>query len=176
MKRLKSIFLYAIVFLGLLLFFMPKIYLYYAVEEQLDSKNIRISNEKVYDRGFNLAVEEGSLYYDDLVVGKFERLSLLPVILFNRVNVDNFTFSDDMSRFAKGTVQNVNVTHHIITPLTLYVSLKADAGDIIGEVNIKDRNISLQLTPSPALLKESPFWLKKLKKSDDGGYLYETTY
>ena len=176
MSRLKSIVLYSIAFFLLLIFFAPKVYFYYAVENQLNSKNIRISQEKVTDRGFKLAVEDGTVYYDDLVIGHFENLGVVPLVLFNQLKVENFVFSEDMSRFAKGGIDNVNITHHVITPFTLHLNAEADAGSVMAEVNMKDRNISLHLSPSQSLLKESPFWLKKMKKSKEGEYLYETTY
>ena len=176
MKRIKSIAIYFIIFIGFILFFAPKVYFYYALEEQLHGKNITISEEKVYDKGFSLAVDDGKTFYDDLVVGTFEKLSMLPLVLFNQVSIENFTISEDMSRFAKGNIEEVTITHHMISPLKLHLSAHADMGDVTAEVNIQDRNVSLLLIPSESLLKLSPFWLRKLKKTDEGGYLYETAY
>ncbi len=176
MRRLKYAAIYLIIFIGLVLFFAPKIYFYYALEEQLHGKNVTISEEKVYDKGFTLAVNDGKVYYDDLVVGTFETLSVLPLILFNHVSIENFAISKDMSRFAKGKIEKVTIVHHIISPQTLHLSAHGDMGEVTAEVNTQDRNISLLLIPSKSLLKLSPFWLRKLKKTDEGGYLYETAY
>lgn len=176
MKRLKSIFIYTVLFFGFLIFFAPKTYFYYLLESELDKKNVKISQERVFDKGFCLKTEEGRVYYDDLEVGKFETFSVLPALLFNKINVKNFTLSDDMSRFLKGNIESIDLTYHVVTPMTLHLSVTADTGDMYGTINIKDRNISLNISPSPSLLKEAPFWLKKLKKSAEGEYLYETIY
>jgi len=176
MRRLKSGLLYSITFLLLLIFFAPKVYLYFAFEHAIEKQNIRISQEKVVDKGFNLSVTEGSLYYDDLNVGTFENITVLPLLFFNRIAIENFVFSDDMSRFAKGKLQNVNVTYHVITPLTVHLEAVGDVGVVSAELHVKDRNASIHLTPSPGLLKAAPFWLKKMKKSSEGVYTYATTY
>ena len=176
MKRLKYIIIYTTIFLGLLLFFTPKIYCYYALEKQLELFNVRIAQERVNDQGFALSVSEGQIYYDDLYVGTFEKLSIVPLLLYNRAVIENIAISKDMSRFAKGTIEVVHVQHSIVSPWTLYVSAHADMGDITAQVHLKDKNISLLLEPSEALLKQSPFWLRQLKKTEEGGYAYETTY
>ncbi len=176
MRRLKYAAVYFIIFIGLVLFFAPKVYFYYALEEQLYGKNVVISEEKVYDKGFALAVNDGKIYYDDLLVGTFETLSMLPLILFNHATIENFVISEDMSRFAKGKIEEIAVVHHVISPKTLHLSAYGDMGDVTAEVNMQDKKVSLLLMPSKNLLKLSPFWLRKLKKTDEGGYLYETNY
>jgi hypothetical protein len=176
MKRVKSIIIYSIVFVGLLLFFAPKLQLYFALEKQMQSLNIKISQERVNDQGLTLALQEGSLYYSDLLVGQFETVSLLPALVFNRVNIERFAFSEEMNRFAKGAIHNVNVTHHIFMPLIVHISADADMGEMRAEINLKDRNVSLNFMPTEAFLKQPPFWLSKMKKSEEGGYAFETTY
>ncbi len=176
MRRLKLIIIYSTIFIGLLLFFTPKIYCYYALEEQLEQFHVRIAQERVDDNGLTLSVRQGKLYYDDLYVGTFEKLSVLPLVLYNQASIENFTISKDMSRFAKGNVEDITLRHSIVAPWTLYISAHADMGDVRAQVHLKDKNISLLFEPSEALLKQSPFWLRQLKKTEEGGYAYETTY
>ena len=176
MKRLKLMIIYTLLFIGLLLFFTPKIYCYYALEAQLEALNVRIAQERVHDRGFSLVVNDGRIYYDDLYVGTFERLSILPLLLYNYAAVENVSISKEMERFAKGTIETVRVHHSILSPWTLYISAHADMGDVSAQIHLKDKNISLLLEPSPALLKHAPFWLRQLTKTEEGGYTYETTY
>ncbi len=113
MKRLKLMIIYTLLFIGLLLFFTPKIYCYYALEAQLEALNVRIAQERVHDRGFSLVVNDGRIYYDDLYVGTFERLSILPLLLYNYAAVENVSISKEMERFAKGTIETVRVHHSI---------------------------------------------------------------
>ncbi|RUM65189.1 MAG: hypothetical protein DSZ03_03170 [Sulfurimonas sp.] len=176
MKRLKLTVIYATVFVGLLLFFTPKIYCYYALEAQLEQFNVRIAQETVHDGGFVLRVNDGKLYYDDLYVGTFESLSIVPLLLYNQATVEHFSISKEMSRFAKGQVETLRVRHSVVSPWTLYVTAHADMGDVTAEVHLKDKNMTLLLEPSAALLKQAPFWLQRLKKTEAGGYVYETTF
>ncbi len=169
MKRLKLIVIYSTVFAGLLLFFTPKIYCYYALEKQIEQFNVRIAQERADDGGFWLTVSHGKLYYDDLYVGTFEQLSILPLLLYNHAKVENLSISKEMSRFATGTVDTVNVQHYIVSPWTLYITAHADMGDVTAQVHLKDKIISLLLEPSEALLKQAPFWLRQLKKTEEGG-------
>ncbi len=176
MKRIKQIIIYTIIFIGFVLFFTPKIYCYYAAEDQLNRYHVKIAQERIDDSGFTLNVYDGKLYYDDLYVGVFDKLSIWPFLLFNRIDIENFNISKEMSRFAKGRIESLTVHHHLFSPLTLQVTAHGEMGEMHAQIDLSEKTVSVLLEPSKALLQLSPFWLRRLKKTEEGGYAYETTF
>ncbi|MEA3521473.1 MAG: hypothetical protein U9R50_00705 [Campylobacterota bacterium] len=176
MKRLGKLFIYLIVTLLLILFFLPKINLYYQAEVLLQKYKVTISQEKLSDKGFSFLIEEGVIYFDDLVVAKIDEVSIIPLLLYNSVTFSPFSFSEDMKRFIPLGIENLNITHSVVNPLHVKLEGSGDFGSLEGDIGLYERNISLVLNPSPLLIKQKPFWIKRMKKTAEGGYRYESTY
>ncbi len=168
------IYLFLIIFLTI--FFAPKINLYYQAEEILDNYKITVSAEKLTDNGYNFKINDGIIYYDDLVVAKIDEIAITPLLVYNKVDVKPFSFSDDMKQFIPLKIDNLNITHTVIDPLHVSIKSSGEFGSLDGIISILDKNISLILQPSKLLLDKKPFWLRKMKKDSQGGYHYESTY
>jgi hypothetical protein len=160
----------------LFIFFLPKVNLYYKAEELLENYKITVSAEKLTDSGFNFKINDGVIYFDDLVVAKVEEISITPLLLYNKIDVKPFSFSKDMKQFVPLKINNLNITHTILNPLHVSIKGSGEFGSLDGDISILDRNISLILMPSKTLLNKKPFWLRKMKKDSQGGYRYESAY
>lgn len=162
--------------IALIIFFMPKINMYYKAEELLENYKLTISGEKVVDDGFIFKVEDGTLYFDDLVVANFDEISIVPLVFYNSVDVKPFSLSDDMRQFIPLKVNNINITQTVVNPLHVKIDARGEFGSVSGDIDILNSKISLILMPSKLLLKKRPFWLRQMKKDSQGGYRYESTY
>lgn len=176
MKKLGLGIFYFLVVIYSIIFFTPKINLYYQLEILLQEKQIVITQENIVDSGFSLSIEEGSLYYGDLLVGQFDKVSILSLLFFNSVSLDPFALSQDMEIFFPRNIQGLTLTHAFFNPLHVKIQGSGDFGEINGDVNLLDRTIVLNLQASKVLLSKKPFWMKKLKKDETGAYRYATTY
>ena len=176
MRRLGSFIAYFIITLVLILFFLPKVNLYYKAETLLEKYKVTISGEKLLDKGLSFKIQEGLIYFDDLVVAKIDEISIVPLLAYNSLHVKPFSFSEDMKQFIPLKVDNLNITQTLINPLHVRIESSGEFGSLEGDIALKDRNISLILRPSKLLLKQRPFWMKELKKDAQGGYRYESNY
>jgi len=176
MKRIGSFVAYLIITLVLVLFFLPKINLYYQAETLLERYKITISNEKLFDSGLGFKIKEGTVYFDDLIVAKIDEISIVSLILHNTIKVSPFSFSKDMEQFLPLAIENLNITHSVLNPIHVKIESSGDFGSLEGDIALYDRNISLVLIPSKLLIKQKPFWMKRLKKDSQGGYRYESAY
>lgn len=176
MKIIGKIIIYFIVVAGLILFFLPKTNLYYQGEAILEKYKVVLSQEQLSDQGFALKISDGILYYDDLVVAKIKEIKIRTLIFYNGISFAPFSLSKDMEQFLPLGIENLSITHTVLNPLHVMIEGEGDFGALEGDVSLYDRNISLVLTPSALLEKKKPFWLKRMKKTAEGEYRYESAY
>ena len=176
MRFLKKTVLFLLVFIALVIFFSPKTQLYYKAEEILADNNVILSEETPKDHGFVFSIEGGRLYYDDLEVAQLNKITLLPLLFFNRLSVAPFAFSKEMQGFVPGMVTKMYIQYSVIDPLHVICKAEGDFGTFSGSIAFLDRNISMGLVPSEKLLQSRPPWLHQLKKDKGGVYRYESAY
>ena len=167
---------YCVIFMAILLVFAPKTNLYYQAEVLLKPYGVIVSSEEPSDFGIGFALKNAELYYEDLKVGSFDEAALLPLLLYNRVGIESFSFSNEMRNVIEGTVEHAVLVYTPLMPFRVSLEGSGDLGDFNGTLNLKERSVTIDLSASEALLKRSPFWLKKLKKTDEGVYRYATRY
>ena len=175
MKKVALFFTYIFITVFFVIVFLPKISLYYKAEELLHSKQIVFMGESLSDNGISFSLKEARLYYDDLYVANFSEISITTLLLYNKLHVDAFTLSSEMKQFLPQEVEYLDVSYSVIDPLHVNISASGEFGELEGSVNVRDRNGSLHLLPSPQLSKQKPFWLRKLKKVE-GEYIYAIRY
>jgi len=175
-RFLKKTLLFLLAFIALVIFFSPKVQLYYKAEAILADNNVILSEETAKDRGFIFSIEGGRLYYDDLEVAQLNEITLLPLVFFNRLSVAPFAFSKEMQGFVPGMVTKMYIQYSIIDPVHIVCEAEGDFGTFRGSVAFLDKNISMGLVPSEKLLQSRPPWLRQLKKDKGGVYRYESAY
>jgi hypothetical protein len=176
MKKIAWALFYFFIAIYSVIFFAPKINLYYQLEELMQERQIVVTQEDIKDYGFSMAIKDGSLYYGDLMVAKFDKISILSLLVFNQISIDPLMLSEDMKNFFPRNIEGATILYTPLNPL--HVSLKAsgDFGSMSGDINLLERKITIDLEASKKLLSKKPFWMKKLKKTETGGYQYATTY
>ncbi len=176
MKYLKKTVLFLFVLFALVIFFLPKVQLYYAAENLLAQKKITLSKEIANDRGFVFSIEGGTLYFEDLEVAQLDGISVMPLLIFNRISFAPFSFSQEMQSFIPGTIEQMNIQYTIIDPLHVIINIEGDFGTLNGSITFLDQHILADMVPSDMLLKKKPVWLKQFKKQEGGVYRYESNY
>ena len=175
MKKVLAFFVYILIAIFFVVVFLPKINLYYKAEELLHSKSVVITQESMNDSGLSFSISDAKLYYGDLYVAEFSSISLTTLILYNSLSVDSFTLSKDMKQFLPREMEGITIMYTPFNPLHVSLDASGEFGELEGDVDIATRHITLHLLASPMLTKQSPFWLRKLKKVE-GEYIYELNY
>jgi len=174
-KKIAAFLLYLLIAIFFVLFFLPKVNLYYKAEELLHSKSVVIAQEGIHDKGISFSITDAKLYYGDLYVAEFSEISITTLLLYNALSVDAFTLSKEMKQFLPREVEGVEVSYSIFDPLHVNILSSGEFGDVEGSIDLSERRISLHLLASPMLKKQKPFWLRRLKKVE-GEYIYESSY
>jgi len=176
MKKLGKFFGYTLIFVLLLLFFLPKRSLYYEAEQQLQKEGVVLSGERPGDTGFGFAVTGGTLYFKDLQIAQLNEIRVTPWLLYNSISVAPFSLSPAMKSFLPESIDGVLVRYTVFDPLHIVIEAEGAFGTLSGTIGLADRRIGLELVPSKELRSLRPFWLKEFKPTKEGGYRYESTY
>jgi hypothetical protein len=176
MKRFGIGLVYILIVIYSVIFFVPKINLYYELEHYLKQQQVVIVNEDIQDRGFSLNISDGTLFYGDLNVVTFSDISFKTLLVYNSIHMQPFELSDDMESFFPKNVTSLNAQHSIFNPLHVTFKGSGDFGSFKGDIDLLENKLHLILIPSKLLLKKKPFWMKKLKKDKEGGYRYAISY
>ena len=176
MKRIGKFFFYVIVFLALAVFFAPKRQLYYLAEAKLQPYGAVLSGEFVDDRGYGLVLSGGTLYYEELEVAHPGKVTLLPLLVYNRLGVTSLTPSEEMRKFLPGQIDEAVLYQSVIDPLKLHMWASGGFGRLEGEFDLLSRHLRVSLAPTKALLSSGAGWLREFKKQASGEYLYENTF
>ena len=175
MKKIAAFFAYLTIAIFFVIFFLPKINLYYKAEEFLKSQSVVIAQEGIHDNGLRFSLSDAKLYYGDLYVAEFSEISITTLLVYNNLSIEAFTLSSEMKQFLPREIEEISVTQSIFDPLHVNINASGEFGDLNGSINLSTHLMAIDINASSLLQKQKPFWLRKLKKTK-GGYHYERSY
>lgn len=163
---------FTLLFIVLVVLFMPREQLWYKLEHLLVGFEIVIDKEHLENSLTQLSVQNGVIHYSELTLGVFERIEIMPLLVENTLRISNLKAGSDLKMFKGITVQEALIKHSIFSPLTSTVEAQGSFGSLTGTMGIK--GIHLTISPSKILLKNTLLrkYLTKTKK----GYKYDLLF
>lgn len=175
-NKLLMFFAYVIFFMLALMYFTPKTNLYYMLEKELVKHELIISDEKVSDKGFVLSLENAVIYMKDIESAQIKELDVKIFALYNAINVTDIKLSEVAGSFIPVKINNVDIRYSVINPLNIVIKAQGDFGEASGVVNILEKQLHLNVTPSEIMKKRYRNTMRQLKKQEDGSYSYDKTF
>jgi hypothetical protein len=172
MVKIAKFFGYLLFFLAMVLFFLPKIELFYLAEKQLEPFKVIISDEKLHDSGFSLEVQDAKIYFEGIESAYIEELKITPWVFANSVTLQNIKLSHAAKSFVPLDVEFVELRYHIFNPIAVSIYAKGGFGELHGKVDLVGRTLMISLSPSAKMTKEYAHTLRNLKKEKSGEYSY----
>lgn len=173
MVKLSRFFAYFAFFILFLMYFTPKISIYYLLEDQLKNYDLIISSEESKDKGYALNIKHATVSLKSIDAAKIGEINIKIFAIYNSVSIENIYLSSMASSFIPLKVQNANIVYSIIDPTNLNAMAYGEFGEVNAKFDLLEKKISVVLTPSKLMLKKHQKTLKKFKKLKTGGYLYE---
>lgn len=168
-KRIIGGFFLSLVLLWL---FAPKIELYYLLEKSLEKNQIIISNETITDTWYGVKITDAEVYVAGAKVSDASELTFNFFLVYNSLNLNEVKMDKSLSTIAPKELHNFTAVHSIINPLNITLSGSGSFGTLDGSVNLLDRKVNI-LFP---VVKEIKTIQKYLKKDNEKGWYYETSY
>ena len=159
-----------------LIYFTPKVSIYYFLEEELQKQGVIISAEEVVDSGFSLQISHANISYKGVDSAKVEFIEVNIFELYNSINVQDLVLSSAAESFVPLKINTVNVSYSILNPLNVVGGAEGDFGTLETKYTILENSVKLRLEPSKLMLKSYKSTLHNLVKSEDGGYSYVKTF
>ena len=175
MVRIGKIFAYSLFFVLTLIYLMPKASLYYLFEEQIKPYSIVINNETVKESGLGLNITDAVVFIKSIDSAQIGSTEVNLFVLFNTIGIKDITLSSVAAAVIPLHIQEVHIQHSILNPLNITVYGEGEMGVFHATFNLLDRFLSVNLNPSEHMLKNYKSTLSNLKRSENGGYIYEKT-
>jgi hypothetical protein len=173
MVRVYKFFLYALIFVVMVLAFFPKTNLYYLLEKEAAVYKVLVSDETVSEGIFGLDIKDASISYEALEVAKVAHVSTLFLLFYDEITAENIVLSPLAESYIPRRVDLLQVSYSLLHPLSLEIYAKGDFGEARGSFDLKEQKVFLTIEPSKLLKQNYKRKLWYLKKSKTGEYTYE---
>ncbi|NWF66098.1 MAG: hypothetical protein HXX81_01385 [Campylobacterales bacterium] len=168
-------FAIGILFFAIIISFIPKKNLYFLAEQYLKEQKVIFTKEMLSDNWLAFNINSPEIYYEDILVGSVSNIKVLPLIVYNKIELQNGAFSKEIKNFLPQKIEQFKVTYTPFYPIVAFIDSKGDYGELTGKVYLKERKISLVLKPASDVASKYPMILSKFKKEKDE-YIYESNF
>ncbi len=175
-KRILSFFSYVLFFTVAVMYFTPKVSIYYLLEEQIKPYNIIVSSEDHVDSGFTLNLKNANISVKSIESATIDEIDMKLFVLYNVVNLKGITLSSTAKYFAPLNIENANIVYSIFNPLNVKAHSVGEFGELDATFNIAERTLHIDLLPSKEMLKDYKSTLKNLTKDENGEFTYDKTF
>lgn len=175
-KNLSITLGYILFFLLSLMYFTPKVTLFYLLEKELQKYDVVVSNEILIDNGFSLNVNDGSVFAKSIESAKIKEANIKIFGIYNSVNLNEIRLSNAAASFVPLYIDEFNVRYSIFNPLNVKAYAIGEFGEAEASFSILDMALHVDVEPSAKMQKEYKNSMRQLSKSEDGGYSYDKTF
>ncbi len=158
-------------YLGFVLF-MPKINLYYTLENFAKKEHVEIKEGVLKDRWWDLKIDEAKVYYDGISSFVAAHATIVPWIVYNRVHLSDVRPSKELERILRVHAKSVILTHSLLDYKHLLIEAEGDFGLLHGTLDLMARQVKLILEPSEKFKNHS--MVRQYFKKGEEGLVYES--
>ena len=167
---------YVLFFITMLLFFLPKINLYYLAQQEMQKYEVNISQAKIEEKAFGLEMEHITITYKGIESAEIQKLESAFYLFYNTLNVYSIELSALVESYLPRKIKKLQVIYSVLQPLQINFEAEGEFGFAEGTFTIATRALLVHLKPSKIFLKEYKNSLRVLKKSENGEYYYEKSF
>lgn len=171
-KKISKIFIYIFLFTLAFMVFLPKESLYNLFENELEKKQVIISNELKKEGLFALDVSGANIYFEGINISNFNKLEISSYFYFTKIEVQNITILDSLSSFAPSPINNITLKHSILNLNKVFINSNGAFGELKGEFDIFTNTLKIELNASKEM-KNSYSKLLRNMKFENERYVYE---
>jgi len=158
------------------MYFTPKVALYYFAEMQLKPMSVIINDEKVIDNGFSLSIKDATITFKAIESATITNIDLSIFGVYNKVNIQGVTLASSAASLVPTEVKSIEIYYHLFNPFNITATAVGGFGEAQAQVDILEKALQVDLQPSKLMNKDYRSTLKNLKKTKDGGYEYAKTF
>lgn len=174
-NKLSKIFAYSMFFILALMYFVPKLSIYYLVEQEIQKYGIVIDNEEVIDNGFSLSIQNAEINVKSINSASIKNVNIKIFGVYNNVLLQNIKLSSVAASMVPTDIEEVEITHSLFNPLHISAVANGGFGELEVDFDLLDMTLHLELLASKKMLSSYRGILRNLKKNKEGVYIYDKT-
>lgn len=174
-KKLTKFFGYSLFFLLALMYFTPKVSIYYFLETLLAPHAVVISSEEAVDRGFTLQINHANISFKAIESANIAEIDIKIFALYNVIHCKDITLSGAAQSFIPLHVEAATLKYSVFNPLNVVAKINGEFGEANVTFNILERALHLKVVPSDLMLKDYKNTLQNMSKNENGEYIYDKT-
>lgn len=174
-KKFCKFFGYSVFFIVALIYFMPKVNLYYFLETKLNLLDVVISSEDAIDKGFTLELNHQDVYYKSIQSMNIQKTHIKIFILHNTLNFEDVMLSNIAKSFLPLHIHHAMITYTLFDPLHIKADVDGEFGKANVRFNILKNTFHMKLFPSELMLESYENTLKNMRKHKEGEFIYDKT-
>jgi len=167
-RKIAYFLIYFILFLEILIYFLPKKELWYLAQKRLQNDYITVNYEKATEGSFSFEIKNGSIKYDKLKIASFKEAEIISMLFYNELHIKNIIFSDIVSGITPKHIESLKLYWTPLDGYKIPLKAKGDMGSIEGFIDMWHKKILIILKASDMMKKGYRKTLKEMKKSKKG--------
>jgi len=171
MRLVRNIILFLVATLVGLAIFMPKLSLYYYLENKLAQNGIVIYDEKAESSISNFKLSHAKVSFQGADIAEIGNLKVTPFIVYNRIDAKNIELIGVAKQFADIEIDTLKAIHSVLKPYIVKLNLKGNFGLAEGYINLKQRVVHIDIVNEEDISK-----IKKFLKKSEKGWYYESKF
>ncbi len=175
-RKMLKFFAYTLFFFTVLIYFTPKVNLYYLLESKLKEQGVVINDEVLSDNGLSLSINDASVNLKSIQSAKIKEIDVKVFGVYNSVILTGVSLASVAATMVPTEIQSISLTYSVFDPLHLVATAIGEFGDAGLSFGLLDGVLHVELHPSKKMLASYGQTLKNLKKSKEGAYTYDKTF
>jgi hypothetical protein len=172
-KKFALFLFYAIFFVMAVIYFLPKKEIFYAFEQELQKHHITIEAKEVEETSFGLQCKDVDIAFKGIKALHLQTLQINFYALFATINAEKITLDSMLENFVPTHIAVMQLQWGVHNPVVLQAEAVGDFGTANATLQLLKQQISLHVKPSNVMLHKHRKTLQKLRKTNDGEYMYE---
>jgi len=159
----------------MLIVFLPKENLYFAVEKELKKDGVILYSETIQEDPFSLDIQGSIVNFQTIDIAKVAHIEIGLYGFYNTFDAQDIQLYTFSKNFLPSKIKYLRATYLLFDPLHIKIMAEGEFGILEGQYNIKEHLLKVTIQPSKKMLQEYQNSLGLLKKLKNGEYSYETT-
>ncbi len=177
-RKIFNFFIYLLFFIIAIIYFTPKIGLYYFAEQKLKPlSGVIISKEELRDNGFSLEIENANISAKGIDSAVIKSINIKLFGIYNSVSVQEIKLTSVADAFVPLNIDTLHIKYTVLNPLVITGDAKGGFGEASLELSLDPdtlkRHLKIILSPSKNMKQNYKRTLRNLKKNKEGVYIYE---
>lgn len=169
---MRKILLFIVVLLLGIVLFMPKVNLYYTLENFAKKEHVEIKEGSLKDRWIDLDIKDATILYDGIASLNLKELTITPWLFYNKVTALGVSPTKEIKSMFDVNADKVLLTYSVLDYKRIMIEAEGDFGKIHGALDVVEKKVRLILAPS-AKFKNNNIVRQYFKKEEEG-LVYES--